>query len=88
MHRALKVNDIISLICEELDSIDPDDSSIAFVDLPSLSALAKTCTGFYEPAMRILCKELVDIYPVFHVFTVNTPGAWVSGEVRLEGGYF
>jgi len=86
MHRALKVNDIISLICEELDFIDEDDSSI--VDRPSLSALAKTCKGFYEPAMRILCKELVGIYPVFHVFTVNTPSAVVSGEVRLEMGYF
>jgi hypothetical protein len=60
MHRALKVYDTVSLICEELEELDDAEQSqgeddIARFDndylLPSLSALAKTCKSLYEPVM-------------------------------------
>jgi len=83
MHRALKVYDIISLICEQLEYLDTKQDKNATVRFshnyrPSLSALAKTCKGFYEPVMQILCKCIHDIYPIFHVFTINMPGTAVS----------
>ena len=67
MHPALQTNDIISLIFEELKYLDNEeqtqledlDNVEQALDFSSLSALARTCKAFYEPAMQILCKRLV-----------------------------
>ncbi|RDB21614.1 hypothetical protein Hypma_011192 [Hypsizygus marmoreus] len=74
MHLALYINEIISLICDNLKAPD--------VDTVSLGRLARTCRVFTEPALDALWEMQESLGPLTQVMP---PDLWIS-ELGVHRG--
>jgi hypothetical protein len=77
MHLALTIAELLPLIFEEIKrtrfSSDPD--------LRSLAAVARTCTGFRDPALDILWRRQVTLKNFFSCFPIDA-----QASVYKKGG--
>lgn len=76
MHRCLLVEDIMRLICEELDRGNEGG-------LHSLSLTSKT---FLEPPLNIIWQEQNSLHPLFSVLSSDLWGQDPNGEWDDDDG--
>ncbi|KAH6904146.1 hypothetical protein BKA70DRAFT_1193385 [Coprinopsis sp. MPI-PUGE-AT-0042] len=82
MHHCLRVQDIILSIftaVRDLESKRPK----------TMAALARTCRSFYEPAIKVLWREIPGIYPVASLFpeddlVIEKKGTIVSSRIKQK----
>ncbi|KAJ7856550.1 hypothetical protein B0H13DRAFT_1177678 [Mycena leptocephala] len=83
MHPALTIAELLPLIFEEIKrrrfSSEPD--------LPSLAAVARTCTGFRDPALDILWRRQVTLKNFFSCFPIDAQArVYKKGGVGVVAG--
>ncbi|GLB38758.1 hypothetical protein LshimejAT787_0506230 [Lyophyllum shimeji] len=60
MHRSLQIPEIVKLICEQLEVINPQTSE----QFKCLAAFLRTCRAFHEPALSIVWSNVDSLVPL------------------------
>lgn len=76
MHRCLEIQEIVSLVCQQLSA----ENTRTVSNNGSLAALAMTCRDFQEPALDALWYQQTSLIPLVKCFPSD------SWELRDEDG--
>ncbi|KAG0709262.1 hypothetical protein DFH29DRAFT_222357 [Suillus ampliporus] len=81
MHRALLVSDVLLEIFAYVNQIlDPSSAGDASQSRKSLTALARTCKAFHEPAMDLLWADIDQLEPLLGCVTRLHPLIYRRGQ--------
>ncbi|KAH6904179.1 hypothetical protein BKA70DRAFT_540232 [Coprinopsis sp. MPI-PUGE-AT-0042] len=78
MHNCLQVQDIVHGTCAQLRDLEPSTRPT------TMAALARTCKGFYEPAIRVLWREIPGLSPIASLFPEEKVSIEKKGVIRIK----